>query len=194
MMLKQTDTDESLMIAYAKGNADAFEFLYARHKGPMYRYFIRQVSSIELAQDLYQECWSRIIKSAHSYLPTAKWTTWAYRMAHNLCIDHFRTVKQLDSYDDFYDSTEHESYDRHSIKPENSHEMTRLSEQLKSCMARLPTVQREVFLLSQETDMTLKMVSDVVSASYESVKTRLRYAKSKLQECLQKYHVDGGEL
>jgi len=190
MMLKQTDTDESLMIAYAKGNADAFEFLYARHKGPMYRYFIRQVSSIELAQDLYQECWSRIIKSAHSYLPTAKWTTWAYRMAHNLCIDHFRTVKKLESYNEM----EYGSYDRHALKPEELHEMTRLSEQLKSCMARLPTVQREVFLLSQETDMTLKMVSDVVSASYESVKTRLRYAKSKLQECLQQYRIDGDKL
>jgi len=187
-MPDQTETNEMLMLAYASGDTAAFERLYKRHKAPLYRYFSRQLNSVELAQDLYQECWGRMIKSAPDYLPSAKWTTWAYRIAHNLCVDHFRTVKQVHTYDE----AEHGPDLKARAQPEGAHEIDRLSERLKLCMQSLPTVQREVFLLSQETDMTLKMVSDVVNASYESVKTRLRYAKRKLQECLKHYAENEG--
>jgi len=183
MMQGHTETNEALMLAYASGDTAAFERLYDRHKAPLYRYFVRQLSSVELAQDLYQECWGRMIKSAPDYLPSAKWTTWAYRIARNLCVDHFRAVKPIQAYDE----VEHGPDLKIQTQPENVHEIDRLSERLKLCMKGLPTVQLEVFMLSQETDMTLKMVSEVVNASYESVKTRLRYAKHKLQDCLKHY-------
>ncbi len=173
-------TDESLMLAYAKGDILSFEVLYLKHKDALYRYVVRQVSDQELAHDLYQECWSRIIKSASSYSQDAKWTTWAYRIAHNLVIDHYRIFKSLDT------EVETES-SAHS--PERLHDQNVLSRQLKHCMERLPSVQLETFILSQETDLTIKMIADVVDASHEAVKTRLRYARRALQECLAKFDI-----
>jgi RNA polymerase sigma-70 factor (ECF subfamily) len=173
-----TQTDESLMLAYAKGDIASFDALYLKHKDPLYRYVVRQVSDLDLAHDLYQECWSRIIKAASSYIHDSKWTTWAYRIAHNLVIDHYRAFKPVDP-----------EIDTESVlhSPDRLHEQAVLSKQLKDCMARLPSVQLEVFILSQETDLTLKMISEVVEATHEAVKTRLRYARTALQDCLAKF-------
>lgn len=179
-MDSSTATDESLMMAYANGDIASFEVLYERHKAPLYRYIVRQISDQELAHDLYQECWSRIIKSAFSYSDEAKWTTWAYRIAHNLVVDHYRSFKALDDEVDIVSSV-------HS--PEHLHDQKVLSTQLKHCMGKLPSVQLETFILNQETDLTLKMIADVVDASHEAVKTRLRYARSALQECLAKFGI-----
>jgi len=185
--LIKENTDEALMIAYKEGSISAFELLYARHKAPLYRYFLRQIHSVESAQDLYQECWARIIKSSGNYAVSAKWTTWAYRIAHNLCIDHFRGAKSHESYDESEPQEQNGSDSvvaQSGSTPEKAHQQSRLAEQLRYCIQRLPADQREVFLLNQDTDMNLKMLAEVVGATYESVKTKLRYAKAKLQACL----------
>jgi RNA polymerase sigma-70 factor (ECF subfamily) len=170
--------DERLMLAYAGGDVAAFDVLYQKHKGALYRYVVRQVSDLELAHDLYQECWSRIIKAADSYTQDAKWTTWAYRIAHNLVVDHYRAFKPLEG------EVELESA---LYSPARVYDQQALAKQLSHCMSKLPAVQREVFILSQETDLTLQMVSQVVASSHESVKTRLRYARSGLKACLAKF-------
>lgn len=172
-------SDENLMLLYGEGNAAAFEELYGRHKGAVYRYVVRQVHDKELAHDLYQELWGKVIKAAASYSPTAKWTTWAYRIAHNLIVDHFRTFKLVE------DEVESVS----SNTPQKAHEQSELASQLASCMNKLPATQREIFLLSQETDLNLSMIAEVVSASHEAVKSRLRYARTALKECLSKFGV-----
>lgn len=173
------NSDEELMTAYAKGKYGAFEVLYKRHKDSLYRYVKRLVKDSELANDLYQELWSRVIKSSSLYQVESKWTTWVYRIAHNLVVDHYRTFKQLESeHDQFSDDA-----------PEKAYQQKELSSQIKHCMEKLPATQREVFLLSQETDLNLKMVSEVVGASHEAVKTRIRYARTALKECLARFGV-----
>lgn len=184
-MTLSTDSDETLMLAYANGDIGSFETLYQRHKDGLYRYVLRQVSNQDLAHDLYQDCWSRIIKASGSYRPEAKWSTWAYRIAHNLVVDHYRAFKPLDSEagDDELDSQ------TTSHAPDQLHEQQVLSTQLTHCLTRLPAVQREVFILTQETDLTLQMIAEVVAASHEAVKTRLRYARTALQDCLAKFGI-----
>jgi len=172
-------SDEALMRAYADAqDMQAFECLYYRHKGALYRYLLRQVAGPDTAKDLYQEVWSRIIRSASSYVPSAKWTTWAYRIAHNLVADHYRTLKPV------ADEEVEVTVDRDS--PQRLHESRQMGVQLEHCLDKLPAVQREVFVLSQETDLTMAMVARVVDASHEACKTRLRYARSALIACLEK--------
>lgn len=171
--------DENLMQLYGKGHTAAFEELYGRHKGSMYRYVVRQVSDRELANDLYQEVWSRIIKSVSTYSPQAKWTTWAYRIAHNLIVDHFRTFKAV----------EEEVEQVSPSSPQSDHEQQELASQISRCMEKLPATQREIFLLSQETELNLAMIAEVVSASHEAVKSRLRYARTSLKTCLERFGV-----
>src|SRR4051794_41934323 len=82
--------DEELMAAYRDGNAAAFDTLYARHRGPLFRYVLRGVKIRAVAEELYQEIWIRVIEARKRYSPTARFTTWMYTIAHNRLIDHWR--------------------------------------------------------------------------------------------------------
>src|SRR5258705_7391784 len=82
--------DEELMAAYRDGNAAAFDALYERHRGPLFRYVLRGVKLRAVAEELYQEIWIRVIEARRRYSPTARFTTWLYTIAHNRLVDHWR--------------------------------------------------------------------------------------------------------
>src|SRR4029079_9056991 len=81
---------EELMIAYRDGDAGAFETLYARHRGALYRFVLRSLKDRSVAEELFQEAWIRVIEARERYAPSAKFTTWLYTIAHNLLVDHWR--------------------------------------------------------------------------------------------------------
>src|ERR1700704_523541 len=83
--------DEQLMLAYAGGDAGAFEALYARHKGALYRFVLRSVKARGEAEELFQEIWMRAIEARGRYAPQAKFSTWLYTIAHNRLVDHWRS-------------------------------------------------------------------------------------------------------
>lgn len=180
-------TDEMLMLSYAQGEDRAFETLYLKHKGSLYRYFIRQLSDSQLAEDLYQETWGRVIRSASQYQVSAKFTTWLYRIAHNLLVDHIRAVKPVETYGDI-DALQHEE-----ALAEIDCEVQSLDDQainwqksliFKVCLSLLPQVQKEALLLNLETGLTAQAISEIVDASYEATKSRLRYAHAGVKECV----------
>ncbi|MGH8709213.1 MAG: sigma-70 family RNA polymerase sigma factor, partial [Burkholderiales bacterium] len=82
--------DEELMLAYGEGDAGAFDTLYARHKGPLYRFVSRSLRDRGVAEELYQEIWMRVIEARGRYTVQAKFTTWLYTIAHNRLRDHWR--------------------------------------------------------------------------------------------------------
>ena len=82
--------DEKLMLAYARGDVRAFEILYAKHRGTLYRFVLRSIKDRARADELFQDTWSRVIVARERYRPDAKFTTWLLQIAHNLVIDHFR--------------------------------------------------------------------------------------------------------
>src|SRR6188508_1672712 len=84
-------TDEQLMLAYAGGDAAAFEALYSRHKGPLFRFVLRSVKAPAQAEELFQEVWMRAIEARARYRPEAKFSTWLYTIAHNRLVDHWRS-------------------------------------------------------------------------------------------------------
>src|SRR5678816_244743 len=83
-------TDEALMTRYQRGDLAAFGTLVDRHKTPIFNFVLRQIKVPPQAEDLVQEVFLRIIESASSFKHEAKFTTWAYTIARNLCIDHMR--------------------------------------------------------------------------------------------------------
>ncbi len=93
--MKQTTSDEQLMQQYAKGDVLAFEQLYARHKGGLYRYCLRQINHAAKAEECFQEVWMKLINSRVNYQPRALFTTYLYRIAQNHIIDTFRKNKKL---------------------------------------------------------------------------------------------------
>ena len=92
-MGREETSDEALMLEYRDGNADAFEALYARHKGGLFRYCLRHCRERGAAEETFQDVWIRVIGARQRYEPRAKFTTWLYRIAHNRVIDHYRSDK-----------------------------------------------------------------------------------------------------
>ena len=168
-------SDEQLMQQYAAGNTAAFETLYQRHRGPVYRYLVRQSVDAATANDLYQGVWEKIINARHRYRPDAKFTTWLYRIAHNHMVDHFRRQKptvpeeQLNILE-FGDAETGELIDQ-----EQRHD------QLMQAIQTLPGDQRDTLMLKLEGGLSLEEIGFVTGVNRETVKSRLRYASNNLK-------------
>ncbi len=181
--------DATLMLRYAKGDVVAFEALYARHKGGLYRYLRRQCGSDDRAAELYQEVWARVVSGRKKYRPLARFTTWLYRLAHNVYVDHVRHVSRrpqlrLVGASRPDDEGGPEAHAPHADRPDAGAQAAQTSERILAAVAALPDAQREAFLLREETDMTLEEIAEATGTSRETVKSRLRYAVNKLRDAL----------
>ena len=176
--------DEDLMLAYAAGDAAAFDALYARHKGGVYRYLRRQCRQGGVADELFQDVWMNLIRARASYAPTAKFTTWLYRLAHNRLIDYYRASAHLtlvsaddEAHEDAIAALPGMRGDDPQVRAENRE----LGERLRAAVAALPSAQREAFLLQQEGGLSLAEIAELTDVGTETVKSRLRYALAKLR-------------
>jgi RNA polymerase sigma-70 factor, ECF subfamily len=186
----QTDprADEALMLAYRDGDATAFEVLYARWRGPLYRYFLRQCGHTGQADELFQDVFMRVIGATASYEPTARFSTWLFRIAHNRLVDHWRKTGR-DPVDPFPSGEDSEDCAPDAPAPESSApdrqaEQRQLGEALLAALNALPEVQREAFLLAEEGGLTLEEIASISGVGRETVKSRLRYATDKLRNKL----------
>jgi RNA polymerase sigma-70 factor, ECF subfamily len=183
-MAEEVTTDEALMIRFVNGDGVAFETLYARHKGGLYRYFCRQCA-VAVAEELFQDVWMRIVSAGASYRAEAKFSTYLYRIAHNRLVDHFRASgrrPEVTVGDD--DSGLLEVEDELGVTPEVNASRAELSERLKHCLDELPDDQREAFLLREEAGLGVDEIATTTEVGRETAKSRLRYAVSRLRRCL----------
>jgi RNA polymerase sigma-70 factor (ECF subfamily) len=172
--------DEQLMLAYRGGDAGAFEELYRRHRGGLFRFVTRSVRDRAVAEELYQEIWMRAIEARARYEPQAKFTTWLYAIAHNRLVDHWRKkglqVVALDPEDELPANP--------GFDPQGIAEAKQGLARFASALDALPSVQREAFLLHHEAEMSVAEIARVTGANEEAAKSRLRYAIAKLKEAL----------
>ncbi len=176
-------SDEELMLAYAAGDGRAFETLYTKHKGPLYRYVLRSVKSAGEAEELFQDVWMRAIEARGRYAPQAKFTTWLYTIAHNRLVDHWRARGlAVVSTDEGEGSPEPAAPP--SSEPHLQLEARQTLERLAAAIAALPPAQREAFLMHQEGGLTAAEIAKATGADEEAAKSRLRYAMSKLKQAI----------
>ncbi len=177
-------SDERLMLAYRDGDATAFEHLYRRYRIRLYRHLAHQCGDNRLAEELYHDVWMKVIAARAGYEPLAKFSTWIFRIAHNRLIDHYRRhdrdgAKQYDS-----DCDPDELAASPAETPPRLHERGVIAVRLATALAALPEPQREAFLMAEEGGLSLEEIANAMSCGRETVKSRLRYAMSKLRHSL----------
>jgi RNA polymerase sigma-70 factor (ECF subfamily) len=183
--LRDEVDDAALMVRYREGDVRAFEILYARHKGPLYRYLQRTCKSQEAANDLFQEVWGKLIASRERYEPRALFTTLLYRIAHNCAMDHFRRAARVhERSTQDVDEIAEELPGREHDRPEIVASEVQLRADFRRALDALPPEQRDVFVLYEESGLSLEEIGNVTGVAMETAKSRLRYAVSKLRAAL----------
>lgn len=178
--MREECSDEELMLAYGHGDVHAFEALYARHRGTLYRFLMRNCRDRASADELFQETWSRVVAARERYRPEAKFSTWMLQIAHNLWIDTIRRHRPQAG------EEETEYVFRTLDAPDSEQPERVLSEfeqrrRLQRALEDLPDEQRTAFLLRMENGMGLEEIAEVTGAGQETVKSRLRYAFAKIR-------------
>jgi RNA polymerase sigma-70 factor (ECF subfamily) len=174
--------DEDLMLAYARGSVDAFETLYRRHKGPLYRYLVRQCRDAAVAEELFQDIWANIVRARANYTVAARFTTYLYRLAHNRLIDHYRRAAPaaLASFDDEDAALPEPAAPAHE-QPDATYDSKARAARLLELLRDLPEAQREAFVLQHESGMSVDEIAAATGVNRETAKSRLRYAMAKLR-------------
>ncbi len=191
--------DDSLMRAFAQGDARAFERLYARHHAALYR-FVRRVLGREAgtqADEVFQDTWLRVVRARERWAPQgATFRTWLFTLAHHRAIDQLRKSGRevvLEAAED-----EREPWQPAAVAApwqdwpaadsvEDKAFWRAAGQRLLDCLDGLPAVQRSAFLLHHEDGLALEDLARTLEVGFETAKSRLRYAMSKLRTCMGAY-------
>jgi RNA polymerase sigma factor (sigma-70 family) len=191
--------DDQLMLAYASGDAAAFDALYARHEGALFRFVRRLLGGALAAQadEVFQDTWMRIIASRASFSPQgAAWRTWAFTIAHNAAMDRLRVSGRELSLPGMEGDDAADPMDWLQGALDLSHPSTEdvafwraAGQQLLQCLDELPDAQRAAFLLHHEDGASVEDLAQRLGLAFETAKSRLRYALQKLRSCMRSYLV-----
>jgi RNA polymerase sigma-70 factor (ECF subfamily) len=179
-------TDEMLVDMYIKGNDNAFDVLMKRYESKVYSYIYYSVKNQEMAEDLFQEVFMKIIVRLRSgkYQENGKFYAWVMRVAHNLIIDTFR--KETDEKIISNDETEQDLFNDPSLAVNDNREQEMIQEQMvsdiKELIAKLPENQRQVLLMRYYEDMSFKEIAQQTNCSINTALGRMRYALINLKK------------
>ena len=192
-------TDDALMADYARGDARAFEQLYARHQAGLYRFVRRLLGGALNAQtdEVFQDTWLRVVQARARWEPQgATFRTWLYTLAHHRVIDMLRRSGREVSIDAHADDGDApwepdtaawQQWPAPTNAASHTEEIAfwrRAGEKLLACLEQLPLPQRSAFLLHHDDGLALDEVASALEVGFETAKTRLRYAMSKLRTCM----------
>ena len=181
-------SDETLLLRYATGDVAAFEELYARHELPLWRYVLRTSGNRATAEELLQDTWFAVAREAPRFKPGACFAAWLYTIARNRVIDRHRTTRRHASLDETAAETGLSLAERLSDaaapQPAQQAEQAQQGKAILAALALLPPEQREAFVLQAESGMSVEEIAAVTGTTFETAKSRLRYAREKLKALL----------
>jgi RNA polymerase sigma factor (sigma-70 family) len=191
-MTDGVETDETLMLRFAAGDVQAFEELYRRHELTVWRYLQRNLGNRAISEELTQDVWFAVARAASRYQPLARFKTWLLTLAHNRLVDSLRATRPqvrlvtVTGAGEDLGIAEHLTADRHGEPSEQAQSQQHAAAVL-AAITQLPAEQRQAFLLHAEGELTLEEIARATGTSFETAKSRLRYARSKLRQLLQEY-------
>src|SRR3981189_3060007 len=187
--MAQERTDEELLAAYQQGDPGSFEDLLRRHRAPLFTFLLRMLGDRERAEDLAQEAFLRIVKGAQAWEHRARFQTWLFTIARNLCVDQsrrdrFRRAESLDQTGPDDEPPLVDPVPGREIDPERGAQNARLRPVLQKALLGLPPEQREVFVLREQAGVPFKEIAEMVGVNENTVKSRMRYALEGLRKAL----------
>jgi RNA polymerase sigma-70 factor (ECF subfamily) len=180
------------MVRFAGGDGAAFEALYRRHESRVFRFLLRNLRDEAGANDVMQEVWFAVVRSADRYRPTAKFTTWLFTIAHHRMIDAMRARHPTEVLDMNEDPGDAPVLDQMPAADAFAEPLVALQTQdramaLLRAVEQLPADQRSAFLLQAEGDLSVEEIASATGTSFETAKSRLRYARAKLRNLLAEF-------
>lgn len=189
-MTVSDESDEDLMARYGRGDTAAFEVLYRRHEMRVWRYLERNLRNRATADELMQEVWFAVAREATRYVSSARFTTWLFTIAHHRMIDSIRKSRRQTSLDSLGHEAEavvEQLTSDPSAGPYAAAVARDQAEALIQAVETLPAEQREAFLLQAEGDLSVEEIAAITHTNFETTKSRLRYARTKLRELLEEH-------
>lgn len=181
-------TDFELVTEFLNGNQNSIEILISRHKDKVYTYIFLMVKNQELAEDLFQDTFIKVIKSLHAgkYQDNGKFISWVIRIAHNLVIDYFRKENQLkvtsnDNYE--YNIFNSQRYSDKTIEEELVGEQ--INKDLRMLIEELPQDQKEVIILRHFIGLSFKEIAEHTDVSINTALGRMRYALINMRKLIE---------
>jgi len=179
--------DQELVQAYIKGDQSAIEVLINRHRSKVYTYILLTIKNQQLAEDLFQETFIKVIQSLRrgKYRDNGRFLSWVIRIAHNLIIDHYRKEKQMNAVSN--DDGEMDLFNSRKLSDDNIEDLivnTQIKADIRALINELPEDQREVVLLRHYGGLSFKEIAEQTNVSINTALGRMRYALINLRKMI----------
>jgi RNA polymerase sigma-70 factor (ECF subfamily) len=183
-LIKKTDFE--LVQLFQTGNLQAMEALVLRHKEKLYTSILFLVKDKYLAEDIFQDSFIRVIDTIRNgkYTDEGKFLPWAMRIAHNLCVDHFRKVKRTPTIKNGDDKDIFEVLSFTEDSPETNLIRRQSHDRVKDLLQLLPEDQREVIILRHYADLSFKEIANLTNCSINTALGRMRYGLINLRKMM----------
>jgi len=187
----QPITDQDLIGRYLAGNQSSLEKLIRRHKNRVFAYILMIVKDKELAEDLFQDTFIKVINTIRSgsYKEEGKFIQWVMRIAHNLIIDYFRKAKRIPILEN---SDDYDIFDRVRIPVESVEQkliIEQIHEDVKKLIEYLPKEQKDVLVMRHYGDMSFKDIAEQTNVSINTALGRMRYALINLRKLVEEKEI-----
>lgn len=179
-------TDNQLVHAFQNGNNRALEILLTRHKDKMFSAILFLVKDKYLAEDLFQDAFIKIIETirGNRYTEEGKFLSWAMRIAHNLCVDHFRKIKRAPGLQTSDDNGIYELFNLTEEPTDIKIMQVESHQRLRLMLHQLPEEQREVIVLRHYADLSFKEIAEMTNCSINTSLGRMRYGLINMRKLI----------
>jgi RNA polymerase sigma factor (sigma-70 family) len=183
----KSNSDYELIQQFIKGNQSCFEEIIRRHKNKVFAYISLYIRDRALVEDIFQDTFLKVIQSvkAGKYYDNGKFLSWVMRIAHNLIIDHFRRVKQMNTTsNDDYESDIFNSKRFAEDNIEDTMIQKQIHQDVRMLIGQLPEDQKEVVILRHYAGLSFKEIADITDVSINTALGRMRYALINMRKIM----------
>jgi len=190
--MNKTSSDYELIQQFVRGEQSCFEEIIRRHKNKVFAYISFYIRDQALVEDIFQDTFLKVIQSVKSgkYYDNGKFLSWVMRIAHNLIIDHFRRIKQMNTTsNDDYESDIFNSKKFSDANIEDTLIKRQIQKDVRTLIGRLPDDQKEVVILRHYAGLSFKEIAEITNVSINTALGRMRYALINMRKIMEEKQI-----